>query len=177
MSTQVFSYQVLDGHGIRANTGIFVNVPDTTTIAQLRAAWIALGSLLDAATDGKVARGRITIPEPADATFKGSPSGPSDASMAGVLQFSLADTTYTQSVVIPALAETELTNGRVNLNADGLHDLIVGLMSGFGAGTAFTGVSNAGLDITGINNGFLGTRKHRKQASGKTSMSGSNFVP
>lgn len=172
-----FSYAVKDGHGVSALSYLPIKVVDTTTLAALRAAWIAGGVLVDGASEGKVTSGRITFLQPGDASFKANPVAASDDAMAAILQFSLQNTTHTQSIVVPALREQALPSGRVNLNEAGLHALIAGLITGFGAGTAYKLTDENANVVTGINRGFLGTRKHRKQQALKTQADGSSYVP
>lgn len=142
--TMGFSYNVRDSHGVSGLAHVLVNVPDATSLAAVAAAWTALGTLLDAATDGKITSGRITFPQVADDGWKDNAEAASDAAMAGVLQFSAQATLHQQSVVVPALIESAQTSGSVNLNATGLKEFIYGIYHGFGAGNAYKGSNISG---------------------------------
>lgn len=172
-----FSYQLRDSSGITANTDIFCNVADATTITNLRAYWIALGTLLDAVTDAKITRGRLTLGQSADPGFKANPASPSVVDLAGVLQFNVASSLRTWPIVIPALGTSQQSAGRVNLNATALHALINQALQGTGSAGTYIPSNPQGQVFTSIQNGFRGERSHRKQYSSKTNMSGGSYVP
>lgn len=171
------SYSVVDSHGVTGLAHFWCQVADTLTLAQVNAIWVALGTLLDGATDGKIKSGRVTFLQVADGGWKANAAAGSDASMAGVLQFSAANTTHQITGVVPALIEAAQTTGRVDINQTALKAFIYGAYHGFGAGSAYKITDTAGNLATGINRGFLGTRKHRKQQQSKTMTDGSGFVP
>lgn len=171
------SFNIKDSHGVSATAPYPVAVDDTLALSAVRTQWLALGTLLDAATDGKVTGGRVTFLQPGDNGWKANPTATSDVSMAGVMQFSMQNTTHQASAVVPALIESAQSAGKVNLNQTGLKEFIYGLYHGFGTGSAYKLTNATGNTVTGINRGFLGTRKHRRQQQSKTMMDGSGFVP
>lgn len=172
-----FSYQLRDAAGITANTDIFANVADATTITQLRAAWIALGQLLDNCTDAKITRGRLTLGQSSDPGFKALAAAGSIVDLAGVLQFNVAASLRTWPIVIPALGASQYTAQRVNLNAVALHALINQALQGTGSSNTYVPSNPQGLTFSSIQNGFRGERSHRKQYNSKTNMSGGSYVP
>lgn len=171
------SFNIKDSHGVSGDAPFPVAFDDTVTLAAVRTQWIALGTLLDAATDGKITAGRVTFLQPADAGFKANPAAGSDVAMTGVLQFAMTNTTHQATAIVPALVEAAQTSGKVDLNQAGLKALIYQLYHGFGTGSAYKLTNLTGNVTTGINRGFLGTRKHRKQQQSKTMMDGAGFVP
>lgn len=175
--TMGFEYTIKDGSNVSAPCHMSVIVPDTTTLAALRAHWVDIGTLLDAATDGKVAAGRITFSQPGDAAFKANAVPGSLASAAALIEFSMLNTTHQASVSIPAVKATARSTGRLDINAAGVKEFIYGCYHGMGTGDTLKITNLTGNSPTGVNKGFLGPRKHRKQTQSKTVTDGSTFVP
>lgn len=172
-----FSYSILDSLGVTATSNFLVSVPTTLTLENIQAIWIALGTLLDAATDGKVVRGQTMQKQVQDVSWKDAPVSLSKNVNAAIIEFSLTGTTHQASVVVPAVISGSLTGGRLNINATGLKEFIYGCYHGFGAGSAYKVTNLTSNTPTGVNRGFLGSRRHRKQQQPKTEMSGGSFVP
>lgn len=156
------SYTIQDNDGVKASTLIYVSYNGALeTVDALLGVWLEIGGLLDDVTGGEIIDGSITIPLAADASWKTAPIAGQSVSDVLELKYSNDDTIYTDTVVVPALRDTLVVDGRPVLTSGGAIDLLSDELVG-----SFTNgfyVNSAGSDLIALIEAFQGVRKHRRQ--------------
>jgi hypothetical protein len=153
-----------DDDGVKASTPVYVSYDGALeTVDALIGVWLALGALMDAVTGAQIINGSITIPLAADAGWKAAPIVGQSVSDTLNLSFSNDDTIYLDTVVVPAVRDTLIVDGRPVLTAAGAIDNLADEIAG-----SFTNgfyVNAAGGDLIALIKAFQGVRKHRRQLS------------
>ena len=158
----VLSFTYQDDDGVKASAPIYVSYNGAVeTVDGLIGVWLALGGLLDLVSGAKIISGSISIPLAADAGWKATPIEGQSVSDVLELKFSNDDTIYTDTIVVPAVRDTLIVDGRPDLTASGaIDDLATELEGSFTNGFY---VNDAGSDLIALIEAFQGVRKHRRQ--------------
>jgi len=161
------SFTVRDNDGVKASMLAYVSYNGAVeTVDGLIGVWLALGALVDLVTGGVIEDGQITIPLEADASWKTTPITGQSVSDVLELKFSNDDTIYTDAVVVPALRDTLVSDGRPILTSGGAIDNLADALAG-----SFTNgyyVNDAGSDLIALVEAFQGVRKHRRQLKARS---------
>jgi hypothetical protein len=156
----IFSYTVEDAEGLSASIPIYVAYDAATeTIASLQGAAAAFGALIDAITDGKITGFSIFVPFLPDPGWKTAAVANCDVEEGGLFNFTQANTIYVQEILIPALKQAILTNGKIVLTQAAVAAFTAGIIAGSGAVFPNSKYLN---DLTGLKNASKTFRKHRK---------------
>jgi hypothetical protein len=159
------SFQIEDDDGVKGQSLVYASYNGAIeTVDALIGEWLALGALLDAVTGGRINKGSITIPVDGYKTnggWKQSPLTGQSASDVLELVFSNDDTVWTDTVIVPALRDTLVADGKPILTAAGAIDALQSALAGSFTNGYF--VNRTGSDLIELVKAFQGVRKHRKQ--------------
>lgn len=161
-----FSATIEDGFAVRKSTDVYLNVPDTTTLAQLVTAEGTWLTDLDALTAGAIIANQIRIVPSLPGGLKsatGSTWAASRVNQSGLLRFSASGTTENWSNVIPALANSVIVNGKIDKTSGAYTNYVNLLTTG---GNNYTNPNRQ--PITGIVAEMISFRKTRKQSINKS---------
>jgi hypothetical protein len=165
----VMSFTIQDDDGVKASTPIYISYDGAVeTVDGLIGVWLAMGELLDAVTGGVIVSGAVTIPLAKDAAWKSSPIAGQSVSDTLNLSFSNDDTIYLDTVVVPAVRDTLIVDGRPVLTPGGAIDDLASELAG-----SFTNgyyVNPAGSDLIALIKAFQGVRKHRRQLAANSTV-------
>jgi len=158
--TGFITTSVVDYLGDPAAFQTFFTTPDTSTLAQVITDAIALQDKQDKVMDGQIVGMEVKITVPLDITaIKTSPVNTAEVERTGLVNFKQQNIKYKYGYDIPTLARTIWDLGSAWLtdaNVKALIDLII-------AGGTVLGYDSKFLnDITGVLDGVLTFRKHRK---------------
>jgi hypothetical protein len=156
----IFNYSLLDDTGWKNNTDFPVAYDGATeTVDALIGAWLAYGGLLNAAVDGKITGGSITIPLIRDASWKATPTEGNNVNQVMNLNFTNDFNSYVTSILLPSYKESQLNaDGSPNLAATALAAFIAAIIGGSGA--VFPN-STSLHDLNALRDAFLTVRKVR----------------
>lgn len=163
----ILSFTLQDDDGVKASALAYASYDGALeTVDGLIGVWLALGALIDDVTGAVIISGHIKIPLAADDTWKSTPTAGQSVSDTLNLVFSNDDTIYTDTVVIPALLDSLVTDGRPEVTEGSPIDLLADALEG-----SFTNgfyVNQTGSDLIALVSAFQGVRKHRKQLNARS---------
>src|SRR5579872_817764 len=154
-----FSATIRDGLGTEATTQAYLNVPDSTALSALvgdLGTWL---TDLDAVTDGLIRGTRIEITPALPGGLKTSTGATFQASrveQTAVLNFSATGTARKEGFSIPAVSNSAIVAGKVDLANTAIQALITLLSGGL-----YTNPYNQAL--VALLDAILSFRKKRKQ--------------
>jgi hypothetical protein len=162
----VFSFTLLDYNGIKATTRAYAQYNGAVvTVDSLIGNWLALGALIDTASNAQILGGRIQIPLLPGGGWKAAPVAENDVADVIVLDFSNVSNRYAHEFLLPNHKDAQLTNGQVNLAEAGLAALVAYIINSGGTAT----YSNTqGHDIDALMYAFLSDRTHRRVTRSKS---------
>lgn len=158
----ILSFRLRDANGINASTPLFAIYNGlTTTVDSLIGDWLAMGALLDDASNALVVDGAVTIPlkgAAANPAWKQAPVDENDVSDIIALNYGNDITSKVWAFIIPAFKSAMLADGKVVLTQADLAALIAGIAANFSTGQ----FSNAsGQNLTDLVNAFQSDRKRK----------------
>jgi hypothetical protein len=156
------SLQLLDALGVTVSAPFYTNIDDTKTIAQLMTQAGNLASAVDPVTDSQITQISVQIIGTIPGGLKTSPAATAENERTGLLNFSQTGSPYKYGVDIPAIADSKIVNGKIDLTDGDITFLITLLTS---AGTVFSYVSTAIKTLVRLIDALLSFRKHRKAES------------
>jgi hypothetical protein len=163
----VLSFTFQDDDGVKASAHFYLSYDGATkTVDSLIGDWLEMGGLIDAITGAVVLSGSIQIPLSPDASWKDDALTGHSVSDTVNLVMGNSATIYTDTFVVPAVRDTLIADGRVDVTASGAVDdlaqrLITARVNG-------NNVNSAGDDLTTFIAAFQGVRKHRKQLKARS---------
>lgn len=158
----IFSFTLRDTNGVSTSTRAYaIYNGATTTVNSLIGIWLALGGLIDDASNAQIIAGGVDIPLIPDATWKTAPVEENDVSDVITLNYGNDITSKLWGFLLPNFKDSMITTGgQVDLTQADLAALITGLETTFATGQ----YSNAnGQNLTDLVNAFQSDRKHRRQ--------------
>lgn len=121
----LISVTVQDDAGVKASTLVAVDYDAATTlVSALIANAMEFGSMINALTDGIVTEVRLIVPLLPDGAWRTSPVANCDVEETALFVFDQLNTKYAQTIDIPAIAQSKLADGRVNLSDSAVTDFI-----------------------------------------------------
>lgn len=163
----VLSFTYQDDDGVKASAPVYVSYNGALeTVDGLIGVWVALGALLDLVSGAVILSGAISIPlsgAAANVGWKQAPLVGHSVSDTLNLVFSNDDTIYGDTVVIPAVRDTLISDGRPVLTAAGAIDNLAQELAGNFTNGFY--VNDGGSDLIALVKAFQGVRKHRRQLS------------
>lgn len=156
------STEVLDSLGVVTTQDIFLEVPDTTTLATLTTQVQAYQALLDGITGSALKKTFARIEIPLAGGVKGSAVAGSANEETMLANFSQTGSTYKNGIDVPAVASQLIVNGKIDLSNAGLQAWITWLTS---AHSGIQAVSKFVLTLVALVDALITFRKHRKAES------------
>lgn len=158
------SYTIMDGNGFVDSGNVRCLVDNATTILALQNVLNNFGNLVDAAADGKVIEVRVQFGQVAT-NAKADPVAGCDLSQ--TMTMSMANgTPRATPFVVPALAESVIVNGAININDTKVTDLVTWLTT---AHTTLQATSEeGGALLTDMNSALLSFPERRSKTSRRT---------
>jgi len=154
-----FSYTVEDELGVSATFLVNALANPAATVTQLDTMWQTIGALLDAITGGIIRGGHYRVMQ-ALTGGKSSAAAGSRVEQSGVFNFSVAGTSYKTGLMVPALEDSVLVHGRINLSDDNVMAFLEAIV------TAAVGVlewtSENRQALIALVDAFLSFRKHKR---------------
>lgn len=165
----LLSVTLEDSQGVKVPLTIPVQISDATTLATLATDAQAFFALLDKATDaaGVVAHFSLNI---APTGLKTGTTVDNTVGNQGLFGFSQANSKYSYSVAVPALAEATVVGGTMDLAEDSDLDKF---LDWFTAPPGTLKAESTALNLlAAFLRGSIRTRKHRRQQSRVTYQKG-----
>lgn len=165
-----FSASVVDGYNVRVTTDAYLDLPDTTTLAQLITAQGSWLLAVDAMIDGAIVNNQVQIKPTAPSGLKGATGSTWAASKNGYQGLFRFDVTGTQarfSSAIPSISASVQANGKINVASTAVSAYIALVTT---SGNHYTNPQNQ--QILDVNETAIVTRTKRKQQNSKTSGAG-----
>lgn len=167
----IYSYTIKDAKGVSATASFYVTYnPSTITFAELTSGLDALGSLVEAITDGVIVNSRVILQVDPNVAWKDNAVANCDVEESEVFDFNVANSPYLQSVVVPAIKQDLLVGGgKVNLSSAGaiksFADAVVG---SFGTNNAISVIAKFGGDLTSVRQAYKSPRRRARAAKQRT---------
>jgi len=163
----IFSYELLDDEGLKNSTSLYMAYDGVTvTEAEMEAAWVAYGALIDPCIDPQILKGAITIPLQAPTeTWKQTPAVGNNVNQVMNLNFNNDFNNYATSILLPGYKESILGLTRLpDLTDPALSALIAAILTGEPSLLpAFFPNSRDLHDLNALRDAFLTVRKVRNQ--------------
>lgn len=156
------SIQVQDYLGVPSSHDIFLKMPDTTTLAQVITKMQAYQTLFDAVTGGQQMANTVRVFVPFTGGLKASPVAGDETEKTGLFNFSQFGTRYKNGINVPAIRETLITSGKIDLSAGAITAWVTWLLD---TATGYTVVTKLGAAILALLDALISFRKHRKAES------------
>jgi len=159
---RIYSYTLEDSDGERTAFPVYLVGDDGDTLADTAADLVAIGTLLDAITDGVIVKTRIVVEVPLDSGYKVAPSVPNtEIEKTGLISYDLtepAGKTYSQD--IPTFKVALFTGNKINLSDTDVDNWTIRALSGTPPTEQNNLWSSTLADVRGGRKTF---RKHRRQ--------------
>lgn len=152
------SFQILDGLGVVASTPQYFDIDDTKTLAQIITAAQDYITTMDAMTDGQILGvsldAGVTLP-----TVKSAPVAGAEVERGGLFNWGQANVKYRFGLLFPALSQSLIVNGKIDLGSAPVLALISNVTA---IGGALDYISTGGNLLLGLTDALITFRKHRK---------------
>ncbi len=156
------SIKLLDALGVTVSMPVYMNIDDTKTVAALAGQVSTIAQAIDDVSDSQITEVVVSFVGGMPGAGKSSPVSTAENERTGLLNFSQTASPYKFGLDIPAIAESKIVNGKINLSDSAITNLITILTT---AGTAATYVSTAIKALVRLIDALLTFRKHRKAES------------
>jgi hypothetical protein len=156
------SIQQVDYLGVPVTHDIFLQVPDSTTLAALVTLLQTYQQLYDPMTGALLTENTARVFVPITTGLKSSAADGDENEMTGLFNFSQTGSRYKYAIDVPGIAAVMLVNGKLDLSNAGMQAWITWLTS---AHTGITIVSKFVLTLVALLDALISFRKHRKAES------------
>jgi hypothetical protein len=163
------SVQLTDALGVTASVPYYLSIADTQTVAELNTAMAAILTDLDPVTGAAIANATVNISVTLPGGIKATPAAGSEVERGGLFNWSQLGIKYKFGVLVPALKQSVIVNGKINL-ADAAVSTWNALMSTVGGDVSW--VSTGFHDLEVLRDALIVFRKHRKAESRRSSEVG-----
>ena len=157
--TGLATTEILDALGVTVSMPLYIEFADTTTLATLATWEAAYLAALDAMTDGKITGFTFKLSPALPGGLKSSPAATAEAERNAVINFSQATVKYRDGVAVPAVADSLIVNGKLDLTAGAVTTFISFLTT---VTNGVTVISKFLYALQGVIDAFVSFRKHRK---------------
>jgi hypothetical protein len=159
---------IVDGLGTEASNAYYAEVDGAaTTVADLLSTWGTLAQKVDAVVDGQIIRGEVcVIADPTTVTapiLKTTPAAGSRVEQTAVLNFSNTISSKRFGEAVPAVADANISGGKINLTAGQPVPLLVTFLTTASATLAWANSNQQTL--VALVDAVLSFRKRRRQLS------------
>lgn len=158
----ILGYTLRDANGVTSSTRAYaIYNATTTTVESMIGNWLALGAVIDGATNAEITGGQVLIPLKPDAAWKAAPVDENDVADVITLNYANDITSKLWGFLLPNFKQAMITaGGQVDLSNLALDALIDFIAANFSTGQ----FANAhGQNLTDLVNAFQSDRKHRRQ--------------
>lgn len=155
----ILSIEVLDAEGVTATQMLYLTIPNLVTIADLGLFVGSYAPLLDAIVDGQLMNAKFTIVVPLPSGLKSAPASGSNVESTGLFNFSQTGSRYKFGVDVPAIANSKIVSGRINLSDSDISAWKSFILS---TGTTINVVSKFVLILASLLDALRSFRKHRR---------------
>ncbi len=160
----VLSAHIVDGIGIPGQSPVFIEIPDTATLAQLATDVVSYVALIKNVTDGVITEATVKLILPGDGDAPSTATG--DIEKSAVMNYNNATDHYATGALIPDVSHLVLTAGELlDLTNVNVTNLITWMTT---AHTAITVVTKGVRALTSLKDALISFRKHRKPLTRKT---------
>jgi len=157
----VVSATIIDDAGVTATAIDYVDFDGAlTTVNDLLDFAVYWGQKIDAMSDGRVQAVTISIKQSDITGVKANPVADSTVERGGLFSYSQVGSAYIYSVEVPAIADSLVTGGKIDLTASAVNTWRNYMQD---QAHAFPAQSKAGNAINLLKSAVLTFRKHRKQ--------------
>lgn len=156
------SYKLLDKLGVEVSAPFYMAIDDTKTVAQVISDANLFGQNLDPITDSQIIETRISLVGSAVSGAKSAPAATAENERTGLFNFSQSTGPYRFGVDVPGIADSKISNGKINLSDADVAAFVAGMLA---AGTALTPESTAFYTLVSLLDALISFRKHRKAES------------
>jgi len=157
-----FTWPIQDSLGITTTSDLFVEVPDTFTLASVFSQMRDYGAVLDPITGGLIKDGYYTVQVTRSTAYKSAPVAGSEVEKTFLANFSQTGSTYKYGVDVPAIASALIVDGRIDLANTDLGAWVAWLTA---AHSGLQAVSKFALTLIALVDALISFRKHRKAES------------
>lgn len=164
------SVQFLDKLGVTVSSPYYLNIDDTKTLAAISTEVASLISSLDAISDSQITGANLQVEITLPGGLKSAPADTAENERTALFNFSQSGSPYRFGVDVPAIADSKIANGKVDLTDTNIQDFITLLKT---AGTNLTYVSTAIKALVALIDALLSFRKHRKAETRRSLEAGS----
>jgi len=154
---------MLDKLGVETSMPIYLKIDDTKTIAQLVTDANLLGQQVDPISDSQITDFEVRIKNGGGVSGgKSAPAATAENERTGLFNFSQVTSPYKYGVDVPAIADSKISGGKINLSDSDIAAFIAALVA---AGTAATPESTSLYTLVALLDALLTFRKHRRAES------------
>lgn len=153
------SVQMLDKLGVSVSAFIPVAVDDTKTVAAALGDVTTATQRLDQVSDSQIMKAGLTILGPIYGSAKTAPAATAENERTGLFNMRQNTSPYKFGVDVPAIAESLITNGKIDLSQAVITALITYLTT---AGSALTPETTSLYLMSALADALLTFRKHRR---------------
>jgi hypothetical protein len=156
------SVELLDNLGVTVSMDLFYQAPDTVTLADLNLYAAAVLPDLDAITDSQITKATYKVGLTLPGTLKASPAATAENERTGLFSMLQATVPYTDGVDVPAIADSLIANGKIDLTDAAITTWIGDLTT---VVQSQTPISKFRYALTALKSALISFRKHRKAES------------
>jgi hypothetical protein len=157
----IFSTTFIDDAGVTATAILYVDYDGAlTTVNDLLDAAVAWAALIDPLSDARAKSVTVAITQQDPAGVKAAPVADSTVERTGLFSYSQIGSAYIYSQDIPAIADSLVSNGKIDLTAATVIAYVNRMQN---QADAFPAQSKAGNAVNKLLHAVMSFRKRRKQ--------------
>lgn len=161
------SYRMLDKLGVVVSMPVYVAVDDTKTVAQVLTDANLIGQQIDPISDSQILDFAVSLSGNSVSGGKSSPAATAENERTGLFNFDQATSPYKFGVDVPSIADSKITNGKINLTDSDILAFVSALTA---AGTALTPESTSLYTLVALLDALISFRKHRKAEARRSTV-------
>jgi len=154
------SLNIIDELGTTATLPVFLEGPDTATLANVSTAINAIASAADPIIGGQIVDSTVTFHPGLPGGIKVTPAAGSRVEQTGLFNWSNSVTPYKFGIDVPSIANGVISGGKIDITDADVEAFIDIFEAAIGVFTAVTGGYDPLLSLIDV---ALTFRKHRKQ--------------
>lgn len=156
----VASFTIQDELGVQATMPVFLQGPDTATLANIHTSIVDIGNELDAIIGGRILEATVTFHPVNGTTWKTAADAGSRVEQTGLFNYSNDTTPYKFGIDVPSLSDAVLDGPRIDLDNSDIGNFVDLFTAAIGV---FTAVTNGYDPLVALLDAALTFRKRRKQ--------------
>jgi hypothetical protein len=156
----LLSVDVLDKLGVSTTHNLFLDAPDTSTLADFNSFLTDYAPLLDAITDGQITAAHVRQQLALPSGLKSAPASTAEVERTGLFNYTMSGNPYKFGIDVPAIADSKIVSGKINLTDSDILAWKSFILTGVGG---ITIVSKFLQSLIALVDALISFRKHRKQ--------------